>query len=77
MTDSQLGKALMIAITLSTYLVYLVMAYHFSNLLPLTNLISLHEYRPIYEKLTNAKCLLKFKYTSPRNNIDEPAKNYE
>lgn len=53
------------------------MAYHFSNLLPLASLISVHEYRPIYEKLASAKCHLKFKYTSPRNNIDEPAKSYE
>lgn len=67
----------MIAIAVSGYLVYLVMAYHFSNLLPLASLMSVHEYRPIYEKLTSAKCHLKFKYTSARNNIDEPAKNYE
>lgn len=74
LTSSELGRAFVIAITVSAYLVYLVVAYHFSNLLPLTNLLSIHEYRPLFEKMTTAACHLIFKYISSRNSIDETPK---
>ena len=77
LTESELGRAFIIATTVSAYLVYLVVAYHFSNLLPLVSLQNIHEYKNIYEQLTTAKCTLKFKYTSARNNIDEIAKYEE
>ena len=64
----------MIATTISAYLVYLVVAYHFSNLLPLVSLQNIHEYKNIYNTLTTANCSLLFKYVSSRVSIDEPSK---
>lgn len=66
----KIGPFVMLSFTFGSYLIYLICAYHFSNLLPLTHLNNLHEYRLLYEKLTTAKCLLKFKYIPSRNLID-------
>ena len=76
LSNNQLGRAFIIAITVSLYLVYLVVAYHSSNLMPLTGLQSVHEYKSIFKELTEAKCSLKFKYVSSRNSIDESAKTH-
>ena len=69
-TSSSLGQYFMIVFTVSFYFIYLVIAYHFSNLLPLAGLSSLHEYKLTFEKMVGASCSLTFKYTPSRNMID-------
>ena len=73
----ELPRYLLVSYAIISYILYLAVAYHFSNLIFLTDLRSLHEYESVFGRLVSAGCALKFSYVPARSRIDEGQKKHE